>query len=239
MYGIVKGLLQLPCRVLQTPPTRFKLDAKNMYDKLKFEFTEENLCRAQTILGNVGETELRGALLPLLDLAQRQYGWLPITAITAVANMLKIEPFEAWDVANYYTMFNLRPIGKFHLTVCNSTPCFLRGSDVILNTCKQVLQLKEGETSKDMQFTLTTGCCKGACVNAPVLVVNDDIYEDLTVPDLEQILCDLKADVVPPAGPRSGRFSSEPQSGPTTLLSEPPPAGFGMQDICKNKNKPC
>ncbi|XP_060654412.1 NADH-quinone oxidoreductase subunit E [Drosophila nasuta] len=235
MFGIVKGLLQLPGRVLLKQPNRCKLDASNMYDKLKFEFTEQNLCRAKDLLSNYPEKEQRGALLPLLDLAQRQYGWLPITAIKAVADMIKVDHFEAWEVAYYYTMFRQHPEGKYRLTVCTSTPCYLRGGDVILNTCKEVLQLKENETSSDMQFTLKTACCYGACVNAPVLGINDDIYEDLTVSELECILDNLKQDVIPPAGPRSGRFCSEPISGPTTLLIEPPPAGFGMQELCKPK----
>ncbi|KAH8307043.1 hypothetical protein KR044_003983 [Drosophila immigrans] len=237
MFGVLKGLLQLPGRVLLKQPSRCKLDATNMYDQLKFQFNEENLCRAKDLLSSYGEKEKRGALLPLLDLAQRQYGWLTITAIKTVADMLKVDHFEVWEVANYYTMFRLRPEGKFRLTVCTSTPCFLRGSDAILNTCKQFLNLNENETSSDMQFTLKTACCYGACVNAPVLGINDNIYEDLTVPELETILCGLREDCIAPAGPRSGRFCSEPLSGPTTLLIEPPPAGYGMQELCKPKKK--
>ncbi|KAH8365902.1 hypothetical protein KR093_007105 [Drosophila rubida] len=237
MYGIVKGLLQLPGRVLLKQPARWKLDTTNMYDKLKFEFTEQNLCRAKEMLTNYGEKEQRGALLPLLDLAQRQYGWLPITAIKAVADMLKVDHFEAFEVASFYTMFRMRPEGKFRLMVCTSTPCFLRGSDVVLNTCKEVLNLNENETSSDMQFTLRTVCCYGACANAPVLGVNDDIYEDLTVPAVEDILSCLKNDVIPPAGPRAGRFCSEPVSGPTTLLCPPTPPGYCMQELCKPKKK--
>ncbi|TDG52987.1 hypothetical protein AWZ03_000530 [Drosophila navojoa] len=246
MFANLLRLYQLPRLVLQAPPIRalsaseprFKLDACNMYEKLKFEFDEENKKRAEFLISTYPEPERRGALLPLLDLAQRQHGWLPITAIQAVAEMLKLEPFVVWEVANFYTMFNLRPIGMFRLKVCMTTPCRLRGSDDIWRTCENALKLKDGETSKDMQFTLTATYCMGACVNGPVIAVNDDLYEDLDVPETEKLLSELKSGIMPPAGPRRDRFASEPRSGLTSLLTEPPSAGFGMQELSP-KAKPC
>ncbi|KAH8398815.1 hypothetical protein KR222_007965 [Zaprionus bogoriensis] len=238
------ALLRIPLQVLRSQPNRViwstpprcaddSLDVECLNLKLKFRFSEENMSRAGDLLGCYPEEERRGALLPLLDLAQRQYGWLPISAMATVAEMLKMETFEVWQVANFYSMFNLSPVGKFHLKVCSSTPCQLRGGDEILKTCEHVVGLKAGETSADMKFTLRSVCCMGACVNAPVMLVNDDIYEDLTVLDTEQILCALKEGVMLEAGPRDGRLASEPKGGATTLLIEPPPAGFGMQEIRK------
>ncbi|XP_064544398.1 NADH-quinone oxidoreductase subunit E [Drosophila montana] len=247
MYANLLRLYQLPrlvlhaqpSRVICATPPRYKIDACNVYDKLKFEFSEENKCRAKELLGAYPEKELRGALLPLLDLAQRQHGWLPITAIQAVAEMLKIEPFAVWEVANFYTMFNLRPIGKYRVKVCMTTPCQLRGCADVMRVCEKTLELKDGETSKDMEFTLNATYCMGACVNGPVISVNDDLYEDLNVDETEKILCELKDGNIPPPGPRSGRFASEPITGPTSLLMPAPHAGFGMQELCKPKTKPC
>ncbi|EDV96988.1 NADH-quinone oxidoreductase subunit E [Drosophila grimshawi] len=248
MYVNLNRLLQLTRRVLQPQPNHRVISATppnlkagkcNLSDTSKFEFTAENKCRAQELLSHYPENEMRGALLPLLDIAQRQHGWLPITAIQAVASLLKLEPFAVWEVASFYTMFNLTPVGKFHIKVCMTTPCQLRGCAQILQKCEELLHLKAGETSEDMEFTLKTTYCIGACVHAPVMTVNDDLYEDLHIKDVENILCQLKAGNVPPCGPRKGRFANEPSSGVTTLFIEPPPAGYGMQDICKPKTKHC
>ncbi|XP_030386115.1 uncharacterized protein LOC115632956 [Scaptodrosophila lebanonensis] len=199
----------------------------------KFKFNERNMERAKMIMSTFPEAEQRGALMALLDIAQRQYGWLPVTAIKEVSNMLKLDPFAVWEVATFYTMFNLKPVGKYCVSVCTTTPCYLRGSDDLLKTCKSMLNLKPGETSKDMQFTLKETYCMGACVNAPCLAVNDDLFEDVAQLDLEIILTDLKCGKIPTAGPKSGRCASEPMGGPTTLIHEPPPPGYMMQDLCK------
>ncbi|XP_022215479.2 NADH-quinone oxidoreductase subunit E [Drosophila obscura] len=241
MFGVLGGaglrLLTLPLlgglRVPQNPAMsrRTKLDACNMYDKIKFEFTAENKARVDSLLTWYPEAERQGALLPLLDIAQRQYGWLPITAVVAVAERLKIDPMKAYETAKYYTMFHMKPFGKFVVSVCTSTPCYLRGGDDLLKACSKMLRLQPGETSKDMQFTLKADCCLGACVNGPVASVNDDLYEDLNEVSFEAILSDLKCGKVPPAGPCTGRCSSEPLDGPTTLLIDPPPAGYMMRDL--------
>ncbi|XP_034656381.1 NADH-quinone oxidoreductase subunit E [Drosophila subobscura] len=232
MFGLLagRGFLTLP-RAGLLGPRRTKLDAGNMYDKMKFEFTKENQARIASMLTWYPAEERRGALLPLLDIAQRQHGWLPITAVVAVAELLKIDPMKAYETAKYYTMFYMKPRGKFVVSVCTSTPCYLRGGDELLKACSKMLRLQPGETSKDMQFTLKGDYCLGACVNAPVASVNDDLYEDLTEVSFESILSDLKCGRVPPAGPCSGRCSSEPIDGQTTLLMEPPPAGYGMRDL--------
>lgn len=133
------------------------------------------------------------------------------------------------EVATFYTMFMRKPTGTYHIQVCTTTPCWLRGSDEVLETCKRKLGISVGETTKDLKFTISEVECLGACVNAPMMAVNDDYYEDLTAKDTEEILDDLANCKTPRAGPRNGRFASEPKGGLTSLTSEPPGPGFGLQ----------
>merc|ERR1712029_714981 len=189
---------------------------------IKFEFNEENKKRAEVIMKNYPEGHTRAAVIPLLDLAQRQAGgWLPISAMHHVAEVIGMPRMRVYEVATFYTMFMRNPTGKHHIQVCTTTPCWLRGSDEILNTIKTNLGISVGETTKDNMFTLSEVECLGACVNAPMVQINDDYYEDLTVKDTEEILADLKAGKRPAAGPRSGRYAAEP-FGKLTSLSEPP-----------------
>ncbi|KAL1128973.1 hypothetical protein AAG570_013507 [Ranatra chinensis] len=168
-------------------------------------------------------------MIPLLDLAQRQHGWLPISAMHAVADVLKLPKMRVYEVATFYTMFMRKPVGKYHVQVCTTTPCWLRGSDDIMSCIKKKLNIEVGETSKDKMFTLSEVECLGACVNAPMIQVNDDYYEDLTAKDTEEILEDLKCGKKPKPGPRSGRFASEPAGGLTSLTEEPTGPGFKVQ----------
>ncbi|CAA9996523.1 unnamed protein product [Nesidiocoris tenuis] len=200
---------------------------------IKFEFTADNQKRVDAILALYPEGHKRAAMIPLLDLAQRQHGWLPISAMHEVANILKLPKMRVYEVATFYTMFMRKPTGKYHVQVCTTTPCWLMGSDDVLETCKKELGIGVGETSKDMQFTISEVECLGACVNAPMIQVNDDYFEDLTAEDTKKILDDLKAGRKPPPGPRSGRFASEPAGGLTSLTSEPPGPGFRLQDGLK------
>ncbi|CAH1961936.1 unnamed protein product [Acanthoscelides obtectus] len=169
---------------------------------IKFEFTPENKKRAEAIMAIYPEGHKRAAMIPLLDLAQRQYGWLPISAMHHVADILNLPKMRVYEVATFYTMFMRKPTGKYHVQVCTTTPCWLRGSDEILEACKKSLGIEVGETSKDMMWTLSEVECLGACVNAPMVQINDDYYEDLTVKDTEEILSDLKSDKKPAPGPR-------------------------------------
>nr|CAH7766049.1 unnamed protein product [Callosobruchus chinensis] len=196
---------------------------------IKFEFTPENKKRAEAILAIYPEGHKRAAMIPLLDLAQRQYGWLPISAMHHVAEILNLPKMRVYEVATFYTMFMRKPTGKYHVQVCTTTPCWLRGSDEILEACKKTLQIGVGETSKDMMWTLSEVECLGACVNAPMIQINDDYYEDLTVKDTEEILADLKNDKKPAPGPRSGRYAAEPIGEPTSLKGDPPGPGFGVR----------
>ncbi|XP_044269783.1 NADH dehydrogenase [ubiquinone] flavoprotein 2, mitochondrial [Tribolium madens] len=196
---------------------------------IPFDFTPENQKRAEAILAIYPEGHKRAAMIPLLDLAQRQHGWLPISAMHKVAEILNLPRMRVYEVATFYTMFMRKPTGKYHIQICTTTPCWLRGSDEILDTIKCNLKLEVGETSSDGMFTLSEVECLGACVNAPMIQVNDDYYEDLTAKDTEEILNDLKNDKKPKPGPRNGRFAAEPIGEPTCLAGEPPGPGFGVR----------
>jgi len=196
---------------------------------VKFEFSCENIERAKAIIAIYPEGHKRAAMIPLLDLAQRQHGWLPISAMHAVADLLELPRMRVYEVATFYTMFMRKPVGKYHVQVCTTTPCWLRGSDDVLNCIKKELNINVGDTTKDGLFTLSEVECLGACVNAPMIQVNDDYFEDLTVKDTKEILSDLKCGKQPKPGPRSGRFASEPQGGLTSLTADPPGPGFGVK----------
>ena len=156
------------------------------------------------------------AVLPLLDLAQRQHGgWLPRAAMDHVAELLAMAPIRVYEVASFYTMYNLRPVGRYLLQACTTTPCWLRGSDAVVEACRRKLGIGIGGTTADRLFTLVEVECLGACVNAPVLQINDDFYEDLDGPATERLLDAVRRGVVPPPGSVIGRRGSEPLGGGT------------------------
>lgn len=206
-------------------------DANNA--KVKFEFNEKNKKILDAIVANYPPEYKAAALLPALDLAQRQHGWLPISAMHEVAKILEVPRMRAYEVATFYTMYNRQPVGKYFLQVCATTPCMLRGAETITETIEKNLGIHVGETTKDGLFTLAEVECMGACVNAPMIQINDDYYEDLTVKDTEEILADLKAGRRPHPGPRSGRLAAEPLGKLTSLTEEPKGPGFGLQAALK------
>jgi len=196
-----------------------------------FEFTKENLDRANSIIANYPPTHKRGAMMPLLDLAQRQHGWLPLSAMNAVAKLIEVPKMRVYEVATFYTMYNRNPMGKYHIQICTTTPCMLRNSDSIVEACESYLGIKVGETTKDKLFTISEVECAGACANAPVISVNDDYYEDLTPESTKKILEVLKnGGPKPSAGPQSARHTSEPITGLTSLTEAPSGPGFGVRD---------
>ncbi|XP_010005233.1 PREDICTED: NADH dehydrogenase [ubiquinone] flavoprotein 2, mitochondrial [Chaetura pelagica] len=194
-----------------------------------FEFTPENQKRIEAIINNYPGGHKSAAVMAVLDLAQRQHGWLPISAMNKVAEILEMPPMRVYEVATFYTMYNRKPVGKYHIQVCTTTPCMLRDSDSILEAIKKKLGIKVGETTPDKLFTLIEVECLGACVNAPMVQINDNYYEDLTPKDIENIIDELKAGKVPKPGPRSGRFSCEPAGGLTSLTEPPKGPGFGVR----------
>jgi NADH-quinone oxidoreductase E subunit len=193
---------------------------------VSFEFTPENLERAQAHIAKYPASRQQSAVLPLLDLAQRQSGgWLPRAAMDYVAEMLGMPRIRAYEVATFYTMFNLRPVGKYLLQACTTTPCWLRGSDEVVAACEKKLGIGMGGTTADGMFTLVEVECLGACVNAPILQVNDDFYEDLDGPATEALLDAFRAGSPPPPGSVIGRHGSAPIKGKTTLTETPGAGG--------------
>jgi NADH-quinone oxidoreductase E subunit len=193
-----------------------------------FEFTPENLAKAKAEMAKYPPGRQASAVLSLLYLAQNQCGnWLPRVAMDHVAKVLEMAPIRVYECATFYTMFHLRPVGKHLLQVCTTTPCWLKGSDDVVKACERKLGIGLGETTTDGQFTLIEVECLGACVNAPILQVNDDYYEDLDARSTEALLDALARGEKPAPGSAAGRRGSMAASGPTTLttLSYPKEAG--------------
>jgi NADH-quinone oxidoreductase subunit E len=193
-----------------------------------FEFTPENLDRARAHIAKYPPGRQASAVLPLLDLAQRQMGgWLPRAAMDYVAGLLDMAPIRVYEVATFYTMLNLRPVGRYLLQACTTTPCWLRGSDAVVAACEKKLGIGIGGSTEDGLFSLIEVECLGACVNAPILQVNDDFYEDLDGPATEALIDALRAGSPPPPGSVIGRHGSAPIGGKTTLTETPPTAAEG------------
>jgi len=188
-----------------------------------FQWTDENARAAKEIVARYPEGRQMSASIPLLDLAQRQVGaetgtqgWLPIPVMEFVARELDMPYVQILEVATFYTMFNLEPVGRFHVQVCGTTPCMLKGSDDVFAACEK-RGLRKGHTTEDGLFTLSEVECLGACANAPMVQVNDDNYEDLTEESMGAILDALAAGKTPKTGPQDDRQASCPAGGPTTL----------------------
>jgi NADH-quinone oxidoreductase subunit E len=181
----------------------------NVIQPKEFEFTKSNLDKAKEIIAKYPEGRQRSAILPLFDLAQRQNdGWLSTAAIEHVAKLLDLPYIRAYEVATFYTMYNLKPVGKHHIQVCGTTPCWLRGADKILTACQDTLGIKKGETTKDGMFTLSEVECLGACVNAPMVQINDDYFEDLTIESMAEIIQSLQEGRKVRVGSQTGRQCS-------------------------------
>ncbi|TPX51588.1 hypothetical protein SeMB42_g00123 [Synchytrium endobioticum] len=204
-------------------------DTPENHDGIPFEFTPDNMALAHTILARYPPQYKKAAVMPLLHLAQRQLGWTSISVMNYVARVIDVPPMRVYEVASFYTMYNREPVGKYFLQVCTTTPCALRDAGAILETIARHLGITVGGTTDDKLFTLIEVECAGACVNAPVLAVNDDYYEDLTPKDTIFILDELKAGRKPKPGPYSGRQSCEPKGGLTSLTGELPGPGFGVR----------
>jgi len=188
-----------------------------------FAWTKDNAKRVTAIVARYPEGRQQSAVMPLLDLAQRQVGaatktqgWLPIPVIEYVARELGMPYIRVWEVATFYTMYNLAPVGRFHVQVCGTTPCMLRGSDEVMRACK-VKGLAKGQTTADGLFTLTEVECMGTCANAPMVQINDDNYEDLDYATTARILDELAAGKTPKPGPQIERQTSAQAGGQTTL----------------------
>jgi NADH-quinone oxidoreductase subunit E len=158
------------------------------------QFSEEKLKKVQEIIARYPEGKQKSALIPLLHLAQEEFGgWLDVPVMDYVASLLHILPIEVYEVATFYTMFNMKPVGKYVLEVCQTGPCMLRGSDQIIDHIKNKLGIKAGETSADGLFTLKPTECLGACGYAPMMQLGKHFKENLTPEKVDTILEELKA----------------------------------------------
>ncbi len=183
-----------------------------------FAFTPEMQARAEAYIAKYPPGFQASAVLPLLDLAQRQNGgWVPREAMDYVARLLDMAPIKVYEVATFYTMINLAPVGKYHVQLCRTTPCWLCGSDDVRAACLDELGIGLGETTADGLFTVTEVECLGACVNAPMVQINDDFYEDLDGERMRGLLRAFRDGTPPERGPQSARQASEPGGGLTTL----------------------
>lgn len=182
-----------------------------------FEFTPENLEKAKAHIAKYPEGRQQSAIMALLWLAQFQHGWLPTAAIAYCAKLLDMPEIRAFEVASFYTMYHRHPVGKHHIQVCTTTPCMLRGSDELVHVCKKHLNVEMNGTTADGEFSLTEVECLGACVNAPMVQINMDTFEDLTPDNFIKLLDDLKAGKPVKVGSQIGRQTSCAVSGPTTL----------------------
>lgn len=188
-----------------------------------FAWTPANAEQVPGILARYPETRRASAIMPLLWLAQEQMSaatgsaWLPVPVIEFVAGQVGMPYMRAYEVATFYTMYNLKPIGRYLVQVCGTTPCMLRGSDDLLRACKDK-GLTKGGTTADGLFTLSEVECLGACANAPMVQINADNYEDLSYDSMTALLEALARGETPKTGSAIGRTASCPEGGPTTLL---------------------
>lgn len=183
-----------------------------------FTFTEENLRRANTIIARYPPGKEQSAIIPLLDLAQRQHdNWLPRVAMDYVADLLEVPRIRAYEVASFYTMFNKAPVGRHMVQVCTTTPCWLCGSNDILKAIEDKTGVKPGDSSADGEWTVVEVECLGACVNAPMVQINDDYFEDLDYERMCALIDQLKAGKKPVLGSQTGRQGAMAADGPTTM----------------------
>ena len=190
-----------------------------------FTFDAASEAEIAQILARYPAGKQASGVIPLLYVAQRQMGratgsaWVPKVAMDVIAERLSMPPIRVYEVATFYFMFNMKPIGRHHLQLCGTTPCMLRGSDDVLRACHDAAGVKVGQTSADGLFTLTEVECLGACVNAPVLQVDDDYFEDLDYARTVALIEALKRGEKPAPGSSIGRQASAPEGGPLTLIN--------------------
>ncbi|KAI9846693.1 MAG: hypothetical protein M1837_003748 [Sclerophora amabilis] len=243
-------LSRLPCRTF-TASSRIASESLNVHrdtpdnnPSIPFEFRPQNLRLIEEILKRYPEQYKKAAVMPLLDLGQRQLGYTSISVMNEVARILEMPPMRVYEVATFYTMYNRSPVGKYHLQVCTTTPCQLCGSDAIMQAIESNLGIHAGETTEDKLFTFTEVECLGACVNGPMIQINDDYYEDLTAESTHTLLDALRSSAqqtagtvgetkkvganasrvyqkdgaeLPSPGPMSGRKTCENKQGLTNL----------------------
>ena len=200
------------------------------YQPESFEFNKANKKKVDMIIAKYPKGRQKSATMPLLDLAQRQIaeegikanppvgGWIPRAAMDKIAEILDVPAVKVYEVASFYSMYNLAPVGKYLIQVCTTTPCWLCGSDEVVKTCKDHLGIGMNETTKDGKFSLMEVECLGACVNAPMVQINDDYYEDLDKEKTLKILDKILTGETPKPGSYRGRLNNEPENNRKTLM---------------------
>ncbi len=191
----------------------------------EFKFTKDNMDIVYHHINKYPEGRQQSALLPVLMLAQRQHeNWLPRVAVEHVAEILNVPYIRAWEVATFYTMYNLAPMGRHHIQICGTTPCWLCGSDEVFRAVKDELGLTHGHVTDDGEFGMTEVECLGSCATAPMMQIStsnwDHYFEDLDYENTRKLLQELKSGKMPKIGSQKGRVNTEPMEGPTTLLDQ-------------------
>ena len=185
----------------------------------KFEFNDKNIELAKKMINNYPEGKQQSAVMSLLYLAQRQNdNWIPLAAMKYIAKFLNMPYIKVYEVATFYSMYNLSPVGKFFYQVCTTTPCMLRGAYKLVDVCKKKISNKENEISSDGNSSWMEVECLGACINAPMIQINDEYYEDLDEKKLENIIEQTMKGKTPKPGSYRGRVNSEPENNRTTLV---------------------
>ena len=184
-----------------------------------FEFNSKNIDVAKKIIQHYPEGKQQSAVMALLFLAQRQNNnWIPLIAIKYIAKFLEMPYIKVYEVATFYSMYNLSPVGKYFIQICTTTPCMIRDAYELVKVCKEKISKNENDLSKDNLCSWTEVECLGACVNAPMIQINDDYYEDLDKDNFEKIIDQILNKKKPQPGSYRGRKNSEPENNRKTLL---------------------
>ena len=184
-----------------------------------FEFTKESLEEAKNIIKKYPKDKQQSAVMPLLNIAQKQNdNWIPLSAMKYIGKFLEMPYIKVYEVATFYSMYNLSPVGKNFIQVCTTTPCMIRGASKIVEACKEKISKNENELSKDKSCSWIEVECLGACINAPMMQINDDYYEDLNKEKALKILDQIILGKKPEPGSYRGRLNSEPENNRKTLL---------------------
>ena len=184
-----------------------------------FEFNSSSLEAANAIIANYPKNKQQSAVMSLLYIAQRQNNnWIPLAAMKYIAKFLKMPYIKVYEVATFYSMYNLSPVGKYFVQVCTTTPCMIRGANKLVEACKEKISEKETELSDNKSCSWMEVECLGACVNAPMMQINDDYYEDLDKDKTLKILDKILKGETPKPGSYRGRINNEPENNRKTLL---------------------
>jgi len=195
----------------------FKKISKNQPESFKFD--ESNLKIAEKILRNYPEDKKQSAVMALLYIAQKQNNnWIPLASMKYIAKFLRIPYIKVYEVATFYSMYNLSPVGKYFIQICTTTPCMIRGANKLVELCRTKISKNENTLSKNNTCSWVEVECLGACVNAPMMQINDDYYEDLDKEKTEKIIDQILKDENPKPGSYRGRSNSEPENNRKTLL---------------------